>query len=82
MTKLTNEARSALQSARAKNRKATVILGNAAMEHGVQVPKHIVAKMLALEEFYAKTLAPVTAANVEASEQADDAPKAVGILGA
>lgn len=60
--KLSNEARSALQSARAKNRKATVILGNAALEHGVKVPKGIVTKMIALEEYFAAQLAPAAKA--------------------
>lgn len=57
MAKLNPQARAALQSARAKNRKAVVILGNAAQEHGVKVPKNIVAKMQALESWYDTLLA-------------------------
>lgn len=58
MSKLTAEQRSALQSARAKNRKASVTLGNAATALELVIPKHIVSKMRSLEEWYAATLAP------------------------
>ncbi len=57
MSKLTNEARSAILSARAKNRKAA----NALIAGEVAVPKHVTAKMAALEEWYNKALAPAKA---------------------
>lgn len=62
MAKLTAEKRSALQSARAKNRKAVAILGNAGAEFGLKVPKNIVAKMVAIEEWFEGQLAAKTAA--------------------
>ena len=67
MAKLTNEERSAILSARAKNRKAAQALLNA----GVTFPKHVAAKMAALEEYFNLTLAPVTAANRKASKKAE-----------
>jgi hypothetical protein len=57
MSKLSKEARSSLQSARAKNRKAVAVLGSAAAEHGITVPKHIVAKMTAVDEWFNAQLA-------------------------
>ncbi len=54
MTKLTNEQRSAILSARAKNRKAAIALANGE----VAVPKHVVAKMKAVEDWLNKQLAP------------------------
>ena len=52
MKKLTKEAKAALQSARAKNRKQAVTLGNAAAEHDINVPKHVITKINALNEWY------------------------------
>jgi hypothetical protein len=66
MATLTNEERSAILSARAKNRKAATALITA----GVTLPKTVAKKMADLEEFYNKTLAPVTAANRKASKAA------------
>ena len=58
MAKLTNEERSAILSARAKNRKAAQALLNA----GVTIPKQVADKMAALEEYFNKTLAPAAKA--------------------
>jgi len=52
--KLTNEARSAILSARAKNRKAATALVNG----DVAVPKAITAHMKAVEDWANKALAP------------------------
>lgn len=60
MSKLTSEARSALQSARAKNRKLAIALGNAGLQ-GVKIPKHVVTKVNALEEYFESVLAPKAA---------------------
>ena len=57
MATINPQGRAALQSARAKNRKAAVILGTAAAEHGVSVPKHVIAKITALNEWYDLQLA-------------------------
>lgn len=57
MTKLTNEERSAILSARAKNRKAAIALTNA----GVAIPKTVAKKMADLEDWYTKALAPAKA---------------------
>jgi len=57
MTKLTNEQRSAILSARAKNRKAAIALA----QGEVAVPKHVVAKMKAVEEWCNKALSPAKA---------------------
>ena len=54
MSKLTNEERSAILSARAKNRKAAIALQTA----DVTVPKAIVNHMKAVEEWANKILAP------------------------
>lgn len=54
MTKLTTEARNAVLSARAKNRKAA----NALIAGEVAVPKAITAHMQAIEAWANKTLAP------------------------
>lgn len=54
MSKLTNEQRSAILSARAKNRKAAIALANGE----VAVPKHVVAKMRAVEDWLNAQLAP------------------------
>jgi len=67
MAKLTNEERSAILSARAKNRKGAQALLNA----GVTIPKHVADKMAALEEYFNKAIAPVTAANRKASKKAE-----------
>ena len=61
MAKLTNEERSAILSARAKNRKAAQALLNA----GVTFPKHVAAKMAALEEYFNLTLAPAAKAKAK-----------------
>lgn len=52
--KLSTEARSALLSARAKNRKA----GAALLNGGVELPKAIAKHLTALEAYYNKQLAP------------------------
>jgi hypothetical protein len=70
MAKLTKEARSSLQSARAKNRKAVTVMGVAAAEHGITVPKHIVAKMTAVDEWFNAQLAS-KAAKAETAETAE-----------
>lgn len=57
MSKLTNETRSAILSARAKNRKAAIALTNA----GVELPKHVASKLKALEDWYSAQLAPASA---------------------
>ena len=54
MAKLTNEQRSAILSARAKNRKAATALVNG----DVSVPKAITAHMKAVEDWANKALAP------------------------
>ena len=54
MAKFTPEQRSAIQSARAKNRKAGIALLNG----DVTVPKAIAAKMKALDEWFNAQLAP------------------------
>lgn len=51
MSKITAEARSALQSARAKNRKQVEALGTAGLR-GVNIPKHIVTKIQNIEAWY------------------------------
>jgi len=66
MAKLTNEERSAILSARAKNRKAAQALLNA----GVTFPKHVAAKMAALEEYFNLTLAPAAKASKKAEKKA------------
>jgi hypothetical protein len=54
MSKFTNEERSAIMSARAKNRKAAIALQAA----DVDVPKAIANHMRAFEEWANKALAP------------------------
>lgn len=63
MSKLTNEARSAILSARAKNRKAALALQNGE----VTVPKAVVAHMKAVEDWANKALAPATKATKKAA---------------
>ena len=58
ITKLTNEERSAILSARAKNRKAATALQTGE----VAVPKAVVAHMKAIEDWANKALAPATKA--------------------
>lgn len=58
MAKLTNEERSAILSARAKNRKGAQALLSA----GVTIPKHVADKMAALEEYFNKAIAPAAKA--------------------
>jgi len=70
MSKLTQETRSALQSARAKNRKLAVALGAAGLA-GASIPKGIVTKVQAIEAYLDGVLAP--AAKAETSEAADEA---------
>jgi len=73
MGKLTNDQRSAILSARAKNRKAATALANGE----VTVPKAIVAHMRAVEDWTNKLLAPAKKAQPKAdpSETYDaDAP--------
>jgi hypothetical protein len=57
-TKLTNEQRSAILSARAKNRKAA----NALIEGEVTVPKALTAHMKSIEDWCNKALAPAAKA--------------------
>jgi len=66
MSKLNKQAKAALQSARAKNRKQAIVLGNTAAEHGITVPKHVIAKINALNEWYDSKL------NVKVVEIATD----------
>lgn len=54
MAKLTNEERSAILSARAKNRKGATALINA----GIALPKAQAKKMADLEAYFNKLLAP------------------------
>jgi len=70
MSKLSKEARSSLLSARAKNRKGAIALGEAGLQ-GVKVPKHIVAKYTAINEWFDAQLAP--AAKAETSEAVAEA---------
>lgn len=58
MSKLTNEERSAILSARAKNRKAMTALLNA----NVDIPKSVANHAQALETWYNKALAPASKA--------------------
>ena len=55
---LTTEARNALMSARAKNRKAMAAL----IEAEVAIPKHVAAKAKGLEEWFNAQLAPAAKA--------------------
>ena len=57
MSKLSNEQRNAIMSARAKNRKAM----NALLAGEVELPKSVVNHAKALEEWYNKQLAPAKA---------------------
>lgn len=61
MSKLTTEARSAILSARAKNRKAALALQTG----GVEVPKAIAAHMKAVEEWANKALEVVKPAKAD-----------------
>lgn len=56
MSKLTNEARSAILSARAKNRKAATAL----IAAEIAVPKAVTAHMKAVEDWCNKQLAPAS----------------------
>ena len=68
MAKLTNEARSALLSARAKNRKLAIALGNAGLQ-GATIPKSVVSKVNALEEWFEAQLAKKDATIEPVAEQ-------------
>jgi len=57
MSNYTNEQRSAIMSARAKNRKAMAAL----LDGEVELPKAVVNHAKALEEWYNKALAPAKA---------------------
>ena len=70
MSKLNQEQRAALQSARAKNRKLVTALGNAGIA-GVSVPKNIVTKIQAIETYFASVLD--AAAKPEATEETSEA---------
>jgi len=74
MTTLTKEARNALLSARAKNRKAAIAVGEAGLQ-GASVPKHIVTKMTALNEWFDSqlTVQPKAEAKPEAAEAVAEA---------
>ena len=65
MSKLNAEQRAALQSARAKNRKLVTALGNAGLA-GVSVPKNIVTKIQAIENYFASVLDAKPKADTEA----------------
>ena len=67
MSKITPEQRSAIQSARAKNRKAA----NALIAGDVTVPKAVVAHMKAVEDWANKALAPAAK-----TSKAEPKPKA------
>ena len=58
MSNYTNEQRSAIMSARAKNRKAASVLA----QSEVEVPKALVAHMKAIEDWANKALAPAAKA--------------------
>ena len=66
MSKITPEQRSAIQSARAKNRKA----GAALVNGDVTVPKAIAAKMKALDEWFTAQITPAKKAAPEAEAEA------------
>lgn len=66
MSKLTNEERSAILSARAKNRKAVIALTNA----GVAVPATVAKHMRAVEEWANKALAPAAKKTAKAEAKA------------
>jgi len=68
MAKLTREARSAILSARAKNRKAAIALTTG----DVTVPKAVAAHMKAIEDWANKALAPAAKKAPKVSE-ADEA---------
>lgn len=74
MSKITPEQRSALQSARAKNRKAGLALVNG----DISVPKHIVTKMKALDEWFT---AQITPAKKDAGEDDSNATEETGPAG-
>lgn len=72
MSKFNAEQRSALQSARAKNRKLVVALGAAGLA-GVKVPAKIVRHIQATEAYFAELLDSAKVAVVaEAPETEDD----------
>ena len=83
MSKLNADQRSALQSARAKNRKLVTALGNAGLQ-GVTVPKNIVTKIQAIEAYFAGildakvTTLPTNAVADAAEELAGEAIAATG----
>jgi hypothetical protein len=66
MSKLTNEARSAILSARAKNRKAALALQAA----DVQVPASVAKHMRAVEDWANKALAPAAKPAKKAEKKA------------
>ena len=66
MAKLTNEQRSAILSARAKNRKGAIAL----TAGDVTVPKAVAAHMKAIEDWANKTLAPAKKAAPAKAEAA------------
>jgi hypothetical protein len=77
MSKLTKEARSSLLSARAKNRKLAIALGEAGLQ-GVTVPKHVVSKVQALNEWFdsqltAKPKAETSEADAETQAETSEA---------
>jgi len=63
MKNLTNEARSALLSARAKNRKAATAL----IAGGVELPKKQAKMMADLEAYYTSVLVPAAKTESEAA---------------
>ena len=73
MTKLSKEARNALLSARAKNRKAAIAVGEAGLQ-GASVPKHVIDKMTKLNEWFDAQL--TAKAKPEAASEAEPVAKA------
>jgi hypothetical protein len=65
MSKLTREERNAILSARAKNRKAAIALGNA----GVKLPKSVVNKMRQLDEYFTAQVTTAKAASGPVQDQ-------------
>lgn len=67
--KINAETRAILQSARAKNRKAAIALGTAGAM-GVTVPKHVIAKMAAIDEWLNAQITPAKKAETEVEVEA------------
>ncbi len=75
MSKLNAEQRSALQSARAKNRKLVAALGAAGLL-GVSVPKHVVTKIQHIETYFAGLLDAKAKAADDSEAETEETPVA------